>query len=372
MRTFKRGSVWYVEFSAGGRVLRKSLKTTNKKLADQLALAMVTQERLKEEAGHRPSVTLGEVLERFQALAKRTHKRPQHVAGLCRKIMTGCGAGRFHLKADLEFHKITSKTVADLVSARLSEGDAPATINQELACLRRAYNLASKDWELRVCLNVKFPRQKAKAKLRFLTVEEEHALLEQLDPSLVLPGTQGNLRAAIKRRDQYDLTVALLDTGARYSEMAQLPWSEVDTRTWEHLLLYRWKVDNVSEIALTSRLRTILQDRYAQSRGPFVFPSPEDPKKPRGHAIGGITKAISRAGLNSPEKVQRYGTVTPHTFRDTFASRMASLGMKLEDISKLLGHTTLQQTAKYAHLVEKPMSMKAAALLDQLHGEHHV
>jgi site-specific recombinase XerD len=44
-----------------------------------------------------------------------------------------------------------------------------------------------------------------------------------------------------------------------------------------------------------------------------------------------------------------------HDLRHTFASLLVSGGMTLPMIGKLLGHTQMQTTARYAHLFDDPL-----------------
>ena len=52
--------------------------------------------------------------------------------------------------------------------------------------------------------------------------------------------------------------------------------------------------------------------------------------------------------------------MSPHNLRHSFASRALALGEGLPMIGKLLGHTQLQTTARYAHLANA--SVKASGL----------
>ena len=53
------------------------------------------------------------------------------------------------------------------------------------------------------------------------------------------------------------------------------------------------------------------------------------------------------------------GDLRLHDLRHSFASRALALGESLPAIGRLLGHTEVQTTARYAHLAED--SVKAAA-----------
>jgi integrase len=51
-----------------------------------------------------------------------------------------------------------------------------------------------------------------------------------------------------------------------------------------------------------------------------------------------------------------------HDLRHTFASLGVSAGMSLPLIGALLGHTSTQTTARYAHLASDPMIAAAGAI----------
>ena len=73
--------------------------------------------------------------------------------------------------------------------------------------------------------------------------------------------------------------------------------------------------------------------------------------------------------------VKRIGTVRTkaefpavriHNLRHTFASLLVSGGMTRPMIGKLLGHTQVQTTARYAHLAAEPVRMAADAVAQNL------
>ena len=65
----------------------------------------------------------------------------------------------------------------------------------------------------------------------------------------------------------------------------------------------------------------------------------------------------ARAGL--PE-------VRIHDLRHTFASTAIAAGHSLPIIGKLLGHTQVQTTARYAHLAAQPAMIAADSITDVL------
>ena len=58
-----------------------------------------------------------------------------------------------------------------------------------------------------------------------------------------------------------------------------------------------------------------------------------------------------------------------HDLRHTFASRALALGEGLPMIGKLLGHTQVQTTARYAHLARDTVKASAARIGDSIEND---
>ncbi len=54
----------------------------------------------------------------------------------------------------------------------------------------------------------------------------------------------------------------------------------------------------------------------------------------------------------------------PHCLRHTFASRLAAKGANIYKVSKLLGHSSVTTTEKYAHLFTGDLESTVALLDD--------
>ena len=55
-----------------------------------------------------------------------------------------------------------------------------------------------------------------------------------------------------------------------------------------------------------------------------------------------------------------------HAFRHSFASRALAFGESLPMIAKLLGHSQIQTTARYAHLARQSVKTPAIRIADSL------
>ena len=58
-----------------------------------------------------------------------------------------------------------------------------------------------------------------------------------------------------------------------------------------------------------------------------------------------------------------------HNLKHSFASRALALGESLTMIGKLLGHTQVQTTARYAHLARDTVKASTARIGDSIHGD---
>jgi integrase len=67
-------------------------------------------------------------------------------------------------------------------------------------------------------------------------------------------------------QDAYDLVVLLLDTGARYSEIANIEWSRIDLAS-RTIHLWRQKVQNETVLFMTDRVFDVLSRRESNSAG---------------------------------------------------------------------------------------------------------
>ncbi|MDR2893662.1 MAG: site-specific integrase [Deltaproteobacteria bacterium] len=94
----------------------------------------------------------------------------------------------------------------------------------------------------------------------------------------------------------------------------------------------------------------------------YLFPSSSASGKPFSEVSKIFRKSVEKTELNSGITDRRQKVVF-HTLRHTFASRLVQKGKTLEVVSKLLGHSSLQMTMRYAHL-SKDLFVDAMQSLD--------
>ena len=146
----------------------------------------------------------------------------------------------------------------------------------------------------------------------------------------------------------------LLLTGCRLSEVQTLEWRYVDLEQKE-LRLPDSKT-GAKTVHLGDAAVALLEALPRVTGNPYVIAG----KKEKAHLTDlqhpwrRIRKA---AGLND---------VRIHDLRHTFASGGLLVGEGLAMIGKLLGHTQVQTTARYAHLASDPVKHAATKISDRL------
>ena len=148
-------------------------------------------------------------------------------------------------------------------------------------------------------------------KVRFLSDEEERALLRATDPRF------------------HSHLLLSVHTGIRISEQYSLKWSHIDFDR-RQIYLPRTKNGDPRDVPLNGTALSALERLRKESDGNLVFPNAESPR-------GWFLAAVERAGLKD---------FTWHCNRHTFASRLVMAGVDLHTVGELLGHRTAQMTKR--------------------------
>jgi len=130
-------------------------------------------------------------------------------------------------------------------------------------------------------------------------------------------------------------------TGMRRSEQFTLDWSEVDMDAKRiHLLKTKNGSDRV--IPLNSvALAALKRQREVSGDAKRVFITAGGKPFIRKAIRGWLDEALVTA------KIQDFSW---HCLRHTFCSRLVMAGVPLKTCQELMGHKTIQMTARYAHL----------------------
>ena len=214
----------------------------------------------------------------------------------------------------------------------------PYQANRTLAVLSKMFNLAEL-WGMRPdgsnpCRHVK--RYKERKRERFLS-DTEYARLGSALRDAEVSETPSSV-AAIR---------LLMLTGCRLSEILTLRWDCVDLDVGR--LNLRDSKSGAKIVHLGEPAIEVLRGVHRVDGNPWVIAG----RRRGGHLTDLQTpwrRIRARAGLDD---------VRIHDLRHSFASGGLLVGEGLPMIGKLLGHTQVQTTARYAHLAADPV--KAAA-----------
>jgi integrase len=351
MSILKRGNskFWYIQFQMNGKTYIRSSRTTDKRVAEQLERDWRRQLHAQQFLGSKEQVVIRDALEQFCESKKGT---PNHV-NLCIHARYLNRVFRTHRNLS----EVTSEDLERLKQKRLEDGYCAATVKHTFNLFRGAWKHARRmGYQVS---DIEFPSVRLpKQRLRYLSIDEEKALLNELDPrreaSGLPPYDERPVELMRQLQDNLDLVILLLDTGARYAEIAGLEWSNInlDDRA---ISLWRPKVQNESVLYMTDRVHRVLNRRFKTKQGRYLFANNKGGK--RGYSTVAIRKAFRRAAL-SDCKI--------HTLRHTHASRLIQNGINIYEVKAILGHADIKTTMRYAHLEQKNVSSRARDVINRL------
>jgi len=340
---------WYMHFQLNGKIYIRSTKTNNKKAAERMEIEWKAELHSQIYLGKKQRITLSDAFQQYKFSKKGIASYRNLIAH--ETVLTRL------LPMKKYMDELTSHDMERFKQNRLAEGVGAEIIKYGLLLLKGTWRYAQKlGYQVSP---LEFPSIKIpKVPLRYLTAQEERRLLEELAPDREGSGLKPMAERSdeLKRmmQDSYDLVILLLDTGARYSEMANIEWKCIDLAE-RAITLWRSKVQNETVLYMTDRVFEVLSRREANRAGLYVFSNRDG--RSRGYSTQAIRKAISRAGLQN---------CRVHTLRHTLASRLIQNGMSVYEVREILGHGDIKTTMRYAHLEQKQVTSKARDVINHL------
>ena len=273
----------------------------------------------------------------------------QHVAVRCKP--TTCAEYRrsveLFINPFFKSQRVRAVSTADVAEFQAGLAHIPYQANRTLGVLSKMMNLAEV-WGLRdrhsnPCEDIeRFPEHKRE---RFLSTEE----LGRLGVALAdyeKTGTESVYAVAAFR--------LLLFTGCRLREIQTLEWRSA------HLDVGEFRLPDSKTGAKTVHIGVPAIDVLK------ALPRIRD----NGHVIAGKKPGAYLTDLQRPWRKIREAAdlkdVRIHDLRHTYASGGVALGEGLPMIGKLLGHTQVQTTARYAHLAADPVKAAATKIAGRL------
>ncbi len=298
----------------------------------------------KEKSIRRKELFIKDLAERYME---------EHVLPHC-KTSTATGYRRYLDKHIIPFFgdmKIRDVQRSDVAEFHHSLRLTPYEANHGLEIISKMFNLAEM-WGLRndnTNPRRHIKKYPSKARERYLNEEEVKRLSAVLDETKLYPDE--NLAAV------YCIQLLLL-TGCRLGEIRSLKWDYIDQKM--QVLKLPDSKTGAKYVYVGNTVMNLLDEIHAHPARPADNP----------YVIWGLIEGCHLDNVQKPwrrfRKLAGIEDVRIHDLRHSFASFAVSKGMSLAMIGRLLGHSQVQTTARYAHLMAGPMTEAASTVTDVL------
>jgi len=333
MGTYKRNKRWYYDFMLRRVRYRSVVPEARTKAQAERVETQARQEVFEGKYGGHKAPTLASFIEEVYLPWAKANKRSYlNDETHCRAIVGAMG--RLPLDQVTPWHVEKFRRERLQTLTRRGGQRSPTTVNLEVATLCRIFSLAKEYGN--PCRSLKRLRQPSHRE-RYLTIEEEQQLMG------VLTGHLAYLRPII---------LIAINTGMRRGEIYGLEWERVDFSR-DLIRVTRTKTDRDRVIPINPVVREVLDPLWNRRGGPWVFADPRDDLKPRSPDWRHFREAWARAGLTDFHF---------HDLRHTAGTRMGDAGVNLKTIAEVLGHSRVEQSARYTHATDEAKRRAVEAL----------
>ncbi len=328
MALIKRFGVYYADFRVpNGKRSRISLQTTNLRVAKDKYAELVSRRKKAKE-----NIIVDMEWNAFKDRLFRymSAERAKSTIGWTKRAIK-------HME-DFNTPRMLRDVTPNLLQGTkefmLNEGFSKYNVNRCIQAIKAAMRLAEK-WDL-----VVEQKWKAIGKLKTPKGRVVFHTDEEIDKLLAACPSLG-----------WRLVVLLgADAGLRRGEIAHLRWQDVDFKN-NQLYIAPDKTENFRYVPMTPTLREALTKAENGAKSEYVVD------------VGRASSRNSKDFLTSyyPRIAKQAGIKSfLHKLRHTYASQLVQKGVNLYQVSKLLGHSSIQMTEIYAHLV--PANLQQAAM----------
>jgi integrase len=316
MAISKSADGWLVDIQPGGRSGKRFRKTLPTK-AEALAWETWVKSQILQSPEWQPARRDGRRLIELIELWHKHHgiglRAGENTVSRLRLLCAALGNPFADQLKPEDFAKYRAKRLADGITAN--------AVNREHAYLRAVFNEMKRlgQWKGENPLSKVRQMKVAERELSYLSIEQMKLLLDGLPD------------------DAFLIAKICLMTGARWSEAEGLKVSQVKNGQINYTGTKSGKNRTVPvDDALIEELDAHLVKRYGSASGRadrfFVY------------SYEAFRLAVEKSGLELPR-----GQLT-HVLRHTFASHFVMNGGNILVLQKILGHSSLMMTMRYAHL----------------------
>ncbi|MBN2282755.1 MAG: tyrosine-type recombinase/integrase, partial [Deltaproteobacteria bacterium] len=317
---YKRGNVFWIKYHRNGKPYRESSRSV--KEVDARRLLKKREGEIAQ--GKLPGIYFDKV--KFDELSEdflNDYKINQ------KKSLDRAERSVDHLKQSFEGMRvvdITSPRIHEYIEKRIAENASNATVNRELAALKRMLNMGARQTPPKVDRVPYIPKLKENNVRKGFFEHEDFLSLRDALPDCL----KGFVTFAYK-------------TGWRFSEITNLQWNQVDLeRGIVRLETGETKNDEGRTVYLDDELRGVFMNQWEERKGrgtilPYVFPNIDGTDRIR-DIRGPWSTACTEAKI---------GKKLFHDFRRTAVRNMIRAGIPERVAMSISGHKTRSVFDRY-------------------------
>lgn len=324
----KTDSGWHVDLQPagrGGKRFRKTFKTQAEAKAYEAWLKTKIAETPDWQPAKRDLRKLSDLVDVWYEHHGAGLRAAKNTYSRLKLLCTALG--------DPYADKFTPEMFATYRRKRLEDGISQNNLNREHSYLRSVFNELARlgYWKHENPLAKIRQFKIQERELTYLTVEQIQRLLSELENG--------------RNPDASTITKICLVTGARWSEAEELRKTQIQKGLLQFALT---KSGKNRAVPVSDDLHDELKRKAEAADTDRLFK----------YSYSAFRDAIERAGIKLPE-----GQLT-HVLRHTFASHFIMNGGNILTLQRILGHSSLAMTMKYAHLA--PDHLQEAVKLNPL------
>jgi integrase len=316
----RKSRVWWMNYMLAGEQQCESTKTTNKRRAQKildLRVAEIIEGRFRLPRSNAP--TFKPFGQDFLNSIRHENTKKRYTSSVVNLLA--------HFR-DVRLSEIYSQRIEDYKDVRLAAGTRAATVNRDLAVLRRMLNIAEKK---------QFITSNPFREVEMLEERKERRqphILTYAEEEMLLSVAEGLIRI---------LAILILDTGLRSGrEALALKWQDVDFANKAIRIKQSKTFAGIRSVPMSTRCASELM-RWREQLGPefsqYVFANPKRPQIHLGDVRRAWPKALKAAGIEF---------FWLYDLRHTFASRLTEAGVSPIFVAQIMGHANPNILQTYA------------------------
>ncbi|WP_027360816.1 tyrosine-type recombinase/integrase [Desulforegula conservatrix] len=235
-----------------------------------------------------------------------------------------------------DLHAITQSDVNSIQNNLLNEKRSSSTINKYIGFIKSVFNYGIRQGIIKSTnpANASKPLKENNERQRYLSKDEVGILIDSV------------------RKDQNLLLFCLLglQTGARLESILHIQVKDLDFEN-DTITLHNIKSKKTYKGFFSGELKLILNDQFKGCNNPndfiITFNGQQTTARQIQCRLKPILDRLFNQGLDSKDSKNR---VVIHTLRHTIASHLAIQGTPIHEIKKVMDHSSITETMRYAKL----------------------